>query len=67
MPLDVSLSDYETAKLSVTFDAEAVARFADAIGDSSPLFRDAELARAAGFAAPLAPPTFVVRYLVPLA
>jgi acyl dehydratase len=67
MPLDPALAGYETARLAVTFDAADVARFADAIGDANPLFRDAERARAAGFAAPLAPPTFVVRYLVPLA
>jgi acyl dehydratase len=67
MPLDPKLAGYETAKLSVTFDVAAVARFADAIGDPNPIFRDAGRARAAGFAAPLAPPTFVVRYLVPLA
>jgi acyl dehydratase len=67
MPLDPSLAGYETAKLTVTFEADAVARFADAIGDPNPLFRDVDRARAAGFAAPLTPPTFVVRYLVPLA
>jgi acyl dehydratase len=67
MPLDPTLAGYETAKLAVTFEASAVARFADAIGDPNPIFRDAERARAAGFTAPLAPPTFVVRYLVPLA
>jgi acyl dehydratase len=67
MPLDPTLAGYETARLSVTFEAAAIARFADAIGDPNPLFRDAERARAAGFGAPIAPPTFVVRYLVPLA
>ncbi|HEY7983823.1 MAG TPA: MaoC family dehydratase N-terminal domain-containing protein [Ktedonobacterales bacterium] len=67
MPLDPALAGYETAPLAATFEAAAVARFADAIGDPNPLFREAERARAAGFAAPLAPPTFVVRYLVPLA
>jgi acyl dehydratase len=67
MPLDPALAGYQTARLAVTFDAAEVARFADAIGDANPLFRDAARARAAGFATLLAPPTFVVRYLVPLA
>lgn len=67
MPLDPNRAGYETARLAVTIEAGLVARFADAIGDPNPVFRDAERARAAGFAAPLAPPTFVVRYLVPLA
>ena len=36
-----------------------IAEFATAIGDSSPLYRDAEAARAAGHADVIAPPTFL--------
>ena len=44
----------------VVYEVEAwhVRRFADAIGDPSPLYRDEEQARAAGYAAIPAPPTF---------
>ena len=37
-----------------------IAEFATAIGDDSPLYRDAEAARAAGYPDVIAPPTFAV-------
>lgn len=37
----------------------AIRRFADAIGSDDPLWRDPEYARAHGFRAPVAPPTFL--------
>jgi acyl dehydratase len=37
-----------------------IAEFADAIGDPSPVYRDAEAARAAGHADVIAPPTFAI-------
>ena len=37
-----------------------IAEFADAIGDASPVFRDADAARAAGYPDVIAPPTFPV-------
>jgi acyl dehydratase len=67
MPLDPSLVGHETAKQVVSILAEDIRQFADAIGDPNALFRDPERARAAGFPAPLAPPTFVTRFRVPMA
>jgi acyl dehydratase len=37
-----------------------IADFADAIGDLSPIYRDAAAARAAGYADVIAPPTFAI-------
>ena len=37
-----------------------IAEFADAIGDSNPVYRDAAAARAAGHAEVIAPPTFAI-------
>lgn len=67
MPLDPALAGHETQPETDTISAEAVRQFADAIGDDSPIYRDADAARAAGFAAIPAPPTFVTRYRVPFA
>ena len=39
---------------------EKIAEFATAIGDPSPLYRDAEAARAAGHPDVIAPPTFAI-------
>jgi len=38
---------------------EHIRRFADAIGDANPVYRDPEAARAAGHADVIAPPTFL--------
>ncbi|GAA2004876.1 MaoC family dehydratase N-terminal domain-containing protein [Nakamurella flavida] len=42
---------------------EAIRRFADAIGDPHPLFRDPHAAREAGHADVVAPPTFAIAVL----
>jgi acyl dehydratase len=39
---------------------EKIREFADAIGDSSPVYRDTEAAKAAGYPDVIAPPTFPV-------
>jgi acyl dehydratase len=39
---------------------EKIREFADAIGDGSPVYRDAEAAKAAGYPDVIAPPTFPV-------
>ena len=51
----------------VSFDVEAgrIAQYADAIGADSPLHRDADAARAAGFRDVVAPPMFCVVYSGP--
>ncbi|HEX6542515.1 MAG TPA: MaoC family dehydratase N-terminal domain-containing protein [Ktedonobacterales bacterium] len=66
MPLDPSLVGHETQPQTDTISAEAVRQFADAIADSSPIYRDAAAARTAGYATIPTPPTFQIRYLVPL-
>ena len=61
MPLDQSFIGREyppTAPYEV--GREKIAEFAAAIKDDSPLFRDAEAARAAGHPDVIAPPTFAV-------
>lgn len=65
MPLDPALVGHETARQNYTISAADIVAFADAIGDHNPLFRDAGAARAAGFTAPLATPTFATRFRVP--
>jgi acyl dehydratase len=39
---------------------EKIREFAQAIGDPNPVYRDAEAARAAGYPAVIAPPTFAI-------
>src|SRR5579863_10285699 len=67
MALDQALVGHESPRQTETVQAAEVSAFADAIGDANPLFHDAEAARAAGFAAALAPPTFVTSFRVPMA
>ena len=59
MPLNQSLKGKEYGEITFTVERDRVAQFADAIGDDSPLYRDAEAARAAGYADVVAPPTFL--------
>ncbi len=64
-PLDQSLIGHITEPESGPITAEAVRAFADAIGDDNPIYRDEAAARAAGYRAIPAPPTFVTRYRIP--
>ena len=52
------------ADSEITFDLpvdeEKVKEFAQAVGDSNPIYYDAEAARESGFPGPFAPPTFTV-------
>jgi acyl dehydratase len=50
-----------------TVTPEQIAAFADAIGDPSPVYRDVEAARAAGYEAQIAPPTFSMRIQIEFA
>jgi acyl dehydratase len=43
-------------------EAETIARYAEVVGESDPIHRDADAARAAGFADVVAPPMFAVVY-----
>lgn len=67
MALDPSLAGHETQPEVGTVSAEDIARFADAIGDGSPIYRDEAAAQSAGYARIPAPPTFVTRFRVPFA
>jgi acyl dehydratase len=67
MPLDLSLVGHETQPETGTLSGEAIAQFADAVGDANAIFRDAEAAQRAGFRAIPAMPTFVTRFRVPFA
>ena len=64
MPLDPLLVGHETSPQSDIISVTAVQRFADAIADSSPIYRDLDAAHAAGYATIPAPPTFVTRFIV---
>jgi acyl dehydratase len=66
MPLDPALVGHESPRQTYTILADDVRQFASAIGDASPLFHDDDQARAHGFPAMLAPPTFVTRARVSL-
>ena len=61
MPLNQSMKGKEYPAVTVPVEREEVLRFADAIAEDNPLFRDPEAARAAGYPEQLAPPTFVTR------
>jgi acyl dehydratase len=61
MPLNQSIKGKEYPAVTVTVERDDVLRFADAIGEHNPLFRDPEAARRAGYPEQLAPPTFVTR------
>ena len=58
MALNQSLKGKEYEKVSFPVERDRVTQFAEAIGDDNPIYRDAEAARAAGFAEQVAPPTF---------
>jgi acyl dehydratase len=57
--LNESLKGKEYQEVTFTVERERVTRFADAIGEQDPVFRDPEAARALGYPEQLAPPTFV--------
>ncbi|HCO01805.1 MAG TPA: hypothetical protein DIT48_00305 [Actinobacteria bacterium] len=59
MPMNQSLKGKEYQEVSFPVERDRVVQFADAIGERSPLYRDAEAAKAAGYGEQLAPPTFV--------
>jgi acyl dehydratase len=61
MPLNDSLKGKRYEEIHLTVERDDVLRFADAIGEGDPVFRDPESARAAGHPDQLAPPTFVTK------
>jgi acyl dehydratase len=67
MVLDLSLVGHETEPEPVIIAAGDIRAFADAIGDSNPIFRDESAAKQAGFAHIPVTPTFITRLRVPFA
>ena len=65
MPLktDAAGKTWDPATFEVT--AERIAQYADAVSEASPVHRDAEAARAAGYRDVVAPPMFAVVYSSP--
>jgi acyl dehydratase len=57
--LNPAVRGREYPAVTLTVDRDHVVRFAEAVGEESPLVRDPEAARAAGYPEQLAPPTFV--------
>ncbi len=51
--------------VSFEVEAERIAQYADAVGESSPIHRDSEAAKAAGYRDVVAPPMFAVVYSSP--
>jgi acyl dehydratase len=67
MVLDLSLVGHETEPERVVIDAGDIRAFADAIGDTNPIFRDESAAKQAGYARIPVPPTFITRLRVSFA
>ena len=63
MKTDAVGKTWEPATFEVT--ADRIAQYADAVGEASPLHRDAEAARGAGYRDVVAPPMFAVVYSSP--
>jgi acyl dehydratase len=59
MPLNHALKGKEYQPVSFSVERDHVLRFADAIGEDQPIYRDPRPARDAGYAEQVAPPTFV--------
>jgi acyl dehydratase len=55
----------EWASEPFAVEAGRIAQYADAVGEESPVFRDAGAAKAAGFRDQVAPPMFAVVYSAP--
>ncbi|MDO8279575.1 MAG: MaoC family dehydratase N-terminal domain-containing protein [Burkholderiaceae bacterium] len=64
--IDRSLIGQFTEPYIVEIEKGAIAKFADAIGDPNPLYRDEAYARRHGYASIPAPPTYPTTFLPPL-
>jgi acyl dehydratase len=62
MPIDASLVGAASPAETVEVTADAIRQFAAAIGDDNPLYHDEAAARAAGYPALIAPPTYVTKF-----
>jgi acyl dehydratase len=59
VPLNTALVGRVYETVSVAVDRERALRFADAVGEDGPLYRDPDAARAAGYPDQLVAPTFI--------
>ena len=66
MAIDASAVGTSSASQDFEVEKGAIRRFAEAIGDTNPLYTDEAHARACGFASVIAPPTFPTTFRVPL-
>lgn len=62
MPVDPTLAGQVSQPQAGVIEPGAIRQFADAIGDANPVYRDETAARAAGYRAIPAQPTFVTRF-----
>ena len=62
MPIDASIVGSESPAETFEVTAEAIRQFADAVGDDNPIYHDEAAARAAGYPALVAPPTYVTKF-----
>jgi acyl dehydratase len=64
--LDLSLVGSATEPFVVEVTKADIRRFAEALGDTNPLYHDEEFARRQGYAGLVAPPTFSVSFRPPV-
>ena len=65
MPVNTEAVGRSWDPASFEVEAERIAQYADAVGEPSPVHRDADAAREAGFRDVVAPPMFAVVYSAP--
>ncbi|MDX2484983.1 MAG: MaoC family dehydratase N-terminal domain-containing protein [Pseudodonghicola sp.] len=65
MEIDTSLIGASTAPYVIAVERGEIRRFAQAIGDSNPLWLDRDFARSHGYDDVIAPPTFPVSFQMP--
>ena len=65
MPLKTDAQGKSWDPVSFDIEADRIAQYADAVGEASPVHRDADAAREAGYRDVVAPPMFCVVYSSP--
>jgi acyl dehydratase len=63
MPIDRTLIGKTGPEVVVDVEAGHIRRFAEAVGDDSPLYTDAAYAAKTPFRGPIAPPTFATTFM----
>ncbi len=65
MGIDTKAAGKEYDAVEFEIEADRIRQYADAVGEDSDVYRDAEAAKAAGFRDVVAPPMFAVVYSAP--